>query len=323
MQDTNYSTLFFGKLPSFGDFIRYNASGAEVRAFEQWIQEGLYMASKYFDREWDSVYKNSPAYHFLFYPENTELFLTGIFHSSHDKSERKYPFVISRRTGKGLFDEKHNYLIPLVFTQFFNQSKQLIHDGLEGVPLEEIIIRVDDLNENLQDFESCLNNFESYLKSTTLEIFWSSLFGDFEDPKKFLLMKNLLEILLPLLSQKSTSSSLGIRFPLSHHTYLADKEVCFWIRVSMQILGNAPIIPNIFWEITKNGKQHYLFLFLRKPSVNTFVQLMQPELENATICRLEEEGKEKIADADQNIPSKYRSALETKELTLGDFLCRL
>ena len=98
------------------------------------------------------------------------------------------------------------------------------------------------------------------------------------------------------------------------------KEVCFWIHLCMQILGDVHVIPNIFWQIPANNRYNFLFLNFRKPTSKTFLQLMQPELYMDTIFRLEEEGKDSIIYAAQNILPEVRLALENTNLTLCEFI---
>ncbi|MGH7450302.1 MAG: TagF domain-containing protein, partial [bacterium] len=42
MSSANFPAGCFGKLPSYGDFIRHNAASREALDFDQWIQQGLH-----------------------------------------------------------------------------------------------------------------------------------------------------------------------------------------------------------------------------------------------------------------------------------------
>ena len=79
------TSLFFGKLPAYGDFVRHNASKNEVIAFDQWLQQGIQSSKNLMNINWNSVFDNSPAFHFHFYL-NPQQSLIGIWHPSMDSS---------------------------------------------------------------------------------------------------------------------------------------------------------------------------------------------------------------------------------------------
>jgi type VI secretion system ImpM family protein len=316
--------FYFGKLPDFSDFVRHNASGDDVRALEQWIQEGLYLASRHFDRSWTSVYKSAPAYHFLFASENQAALLIGIFQPSYDKSERTYPFVVSRRMDSQRLPDHEIPLIPLAFRPFFRSSASLIHDGLNGLPLSDITAGLDRLGGDLaHNFAASSADFEDYLQSTPQDRFWSALFGDFESPQKFSLIKNLFEILASYLSSRPIRRTLGLRFPLSRDDSSRYEEVCFWMNVCRKRLGKAWLPPTIFWPVAEKHDAPYLFFFLGQPSPRALLPLMDPASDYNIISRLEGDAGETISQPALGLTSPDRPLLETKNLTLKDFLEKL
>lgn len=324
MNLSNSLVSCFGKLPNFGDFVRYGAGGPEIRKFEEWLQEGLYLAQKEFDKNWDSAYRHSPSYHFLFYHRKTERFLLGIIQLSRDRSERKYPFIVALKIDKNTFHEKLVPFVPLIFSDFFSQTHQFLKRALQGLELRDLVAQLKNLSPSIMtNLESYHRSFVTYLENTTLETFWNNILGQYGDPRKFLIVKNLTEILEPLRNQSLERMSLGLRFPLGMEIAMMNQVVCFWIHISLQLLGNPAIIPNFFWNLPEAGEKNYLFLFFTTPSSKTFLQLIQPELENDSICQLDEEGKDKLSDSARDISFQYSSELQTKELTLNDFLSKL
>jgi type VI secretion system protein ImpM len=317
----NFPALYFGKLPSHGDFIRFNASGEDMRVFHQWIQEGLYQAAKHHDLGWDSVYKNSPTYNFVFNPEDSEFSLIGLCKPSYDKSQRKFPFIISKRLTKANLDTKYVHHLPLLFKDFFRSATQIFREGLDDYPVDELRERIANIKGiTKEDLESNVGNFEKFISTTTLENFMTRVFGSFGDPRKSLLGNNLLEILSPVRSHKLVQIPLGLRFPLSQNTLFLEYEVSFWIHMCERILGNSSILPNIFWQVQDSGHFNYLFIYYRKPTWKTFLQLIEPRSNFDAVCKLEEDGADNLAQAAQNLHPELRGALEDKDLTLLAFL---
>ena len=79
MSTVCFSAGCYGKLPVFGDFIRYNASHQQMLLLDKWLQQGLHFGKIQLGSKWNSSYKNAPTYQFVFHPENTNQFLTGFF----------------------------------------------------------------------------------------------------------------------------------------------------------------------------------------------------------------------------------------------------
>jgi len=323
-KNLSHPIFYFGKLPDFSDFVRHNASGDDVRALEQWIQEGLYLAARHFDRNWASLYKRAPAYHFLFASENQASLLIGIFQPSHDKSERAYPFVVSRRMDSQGLPDRHVPLIPLAFRAFFRSSATLIHDGQNGLPLTEITAGLDRLaDDQAHNFAASSGDFADFLRSMPQDRFWGGLFGRFESPQKFSLIKNLFEILGSSLSSKFLGRTLGLRFPLSQNDSFRYEEVSFWMNVCLKRLGKAWRVPSIFWPVSEKDSPPYLFLFLGQPSPKALLPLMDPASNHNIIYRLEGDAEETGSEPAPGLSLPYRSLLEIRNLTLKDFLEQL
>jgi type VI secretion system ImpM family protein len=313
--------FFYGKLPNFSDFIRYNAGGSEVRALDRWLQEGLYAAAHYFGQDWNGAYERAPAYHFVFSPEDAGVLLVGILQPSRDKSERKYPFCVALKKEKRTFEEKTVPLIPLIFDLFFEESREIIQLGMEGFPLSNLAERIDDLKTSVEEnLEASHRSFREYLAGTTQELFWSGLFGSFHDPKKFLVVHNIIEIFQPDSPYTPRSSKVCIRFPLSGQEPCSIQEVCFWVQMCSRLLGDNLFYPHLFWKVHgKNGKD-FLFLFPGKVQARNFIQLVDPDAENDSVWKLDEEGAEKLARLDFRIPAGYSDLLARGELTLAEVL---
>ncbi len=320
----NHPALYFGKLPSHGDFIRFNASGEDMRALDSWLQEGLYQAAKHHNQNWDSVYKKSPAYHFVFNPEDSEFALIGLYKPSYDKSQRKFPFIISKRMTKANLEPKHGHQLPLLFKDFFRNATQILQGNCDDAPVDELRQRIANIKGiSAEDLKSCEENFKKYVSATPLESFMVRLFGSYGDQRKFLLGNNLWEILSPIRSHKLVEIPLGLRFPLSQNIFFLEYEVCFWLHMCQRILGNTKVLPNLFWQVQDLNRFNYLFLYYRKPTWKTFLQLMEPQANFDTACKLEEDGADNLAYAMQNLHPEIRQALEDKNLTLSGFLNKL
>jgi hypothetical protein len=156
-----------------------------------------------------------------------------------------------------------------------------------------------------------------------MDKFWVRLFGCADDARKYVLLKNLTEILLPVQENPSLRLSLGLRFPISQDVNCIAYDTSFWLEVSLRFLGNSHLSPVFFWTIPDSTNPSYLFLFFRQPSPKHYTKLIKVDFQSDNICELEEEGKENIESIIPSIPHHHRSLLEEQELTLDGFLHQL
>jgi type VI secretion system protein ImpM len=316
--------MCFGKLSNYGDFIKHNSAGAAVRLFDQWIQEGMYLAQKHYHQDWQQTYQTSSAYQFLFYPQEAGQFLAGILWPSQDKSGRQFPFVVSAKLEKTDLDQGIILLAPLLFAPYFRQILTFL-DGLsEDSDFRLIVPTIESIIKNISlDFQAVQGIFEDYLATTKQEEFWSSIFGHFNDPRKFLVLDNLAKCIFPLRTQTGSRSSLGLRFPLGSKVEERNANICFWIKICSWANGRRDIEPVYFWSDQASARQNFLYLFLQKPPPKFFLYLIRPDDEYEGLCLLEEEGLKDMAQTYERLPRNFRLALESKELALKNLYSEL
>lgn len=324
MASSGFSASCFGKLPGFGDFVRHNAGSREMLAFDQWLQQGMLAAKAQLRQSWEANYDAAPIQHFLFCPTNTEHFLAGLLQPSHDKSDRRYPFWVSWLIDRSYYNENLAAYTPVILASRLSSARQLMQNARTELNTNNLIGMVSNLSfPGTQDSEREVEHYNKYLGATACASFWQSLFGDFCDLRKYLLCKNLCEILLPFRQTRLDELKLGLRFPLSADAESAAYGVSFWIQMSLELARSSSFTPIYFWNLPEPGRKAFLFLFFRPPSAKSFVQLLRPEIASDGICELDEEGRDKIILAEQVLPSLYRGLLQRPALTLKEFLQRL
>jgi type VI secretion system ImpM family protein len=319
MDQSSLRAGYFGKLPMFGDFIRLNAAGPEITALDQWIQEGLLAAKSRLASAWDGAYQQAPAYRFLFYPENAEHLLAGVLQKSQDKSGRKFPFIVSIKMRLAQYRNEELAATPALLNSFYENAEALLRRLNSGQNVPETLAQTGSL---------CLNSspphetkwLENRLAAATAEEFWTALLGRFDDPLKFLIFKNLSEILLPWRDKTPRRLSLGLRFPLGVAGPMMPLSASFWLQMSLRLLRSPRLMSNYFWTAAAEDRPSYFFLFFRRPSAGAFASLLQPDLQNDHLCALEIEGLEKLADAANNLPAAWPALLENPKLSLQEFL---
>lgn len=323
MNSMSYQLSTFGKLPRFADFVRYNTGGAEIRIFEKWIQEGLYFAQKQYDRNWPRTYARSPEYQFLFNHDGADRFLLGALRPSQDSSERRFPFVVTLRISKDMAAGTDVFAyFPVMLSRFLQQTSQVLEQAEMAVSRRDIAIETERLNEALEvDTEAALSGFRDYLEGTTLSQFFEIVLGRADDPRRFRLIRNLADILLPMRGHPPHRLALGLRFPLGGDGASLHHTVCFWILAVARMLGDPPLNPNAFWGGSDLESERFLFLYLRPPASRNLIQLVCPQSENDGVCRLDEEGKDlPPQEALAGLSPELGTAFLEGRISLSEFL---
>ena len=321
MADVLFPALCFGKLPSFGDFVRHNATSREVLAFDEWLHQGLYFARTQLGAKWDQTFAAAPQYCFLFVPENAERYLAGVMRASHDKSLRRYPFLVSLLLDRRRFANDGAHLLPLALSGFFEDGRRFVERAMNGIEAREIADQTQALTVgDLSHLVSTSNYKTDFLDGVTLNGFLTRLYGSFENPRKYLLFKNLADVLPPFRSRSLLRLNLGLRFPLSANDTATSYEVCFWIHLCQAFLGGISFAPILFWTRSEGEQPGHLFLFFRQPSSKNYLQILKPEAESETICVVDQDGGDRMTSISEALPHLYRSLLDSGGSTMGQFL---
>ena len=324
MGDFPYQVAYFGKLPGFGDFVRYNAGGGEVRLFEQWIQEGLYFSQKQYAQEWNSLYPDSPTHCFMFAPPEGALCLLGILKASRDRSGRHYPFVLFLKLNKDMFREASPSIFPLAFKGFLNQAVHAVDNLSTVTDLRTLAENAHGLEPHVsRDLQGAASQFAEYLNGTRLADLWQTVLNRVDDPRRFLLVKNLSEILVPMRGNHPEQMALGLRFPLGNAADDHASILSLWIRLSLRMLGDPDLLTTCFWNVGTQSGSAYLYLHLRTPLPRCFSQLVKPESENDNLCKLEEEGIGNVERAFDTLDPALQRALSDEQTSLAFFLDEL
>ena len=90
-QLSSVSLAYFGKVASRGDFVRSTQQGALTQMLDQWLSQGLELASV--DPRWKQRYDQVGPCRFAFLGVRSKVALAGHLIPSVDSSGRRFPFV--------------------------------------------------------------------------------------------------------------------------------------------------------------------------------------------------------------------------------------
>ena len=303
-----------GKMPDQGDFVRFNATGLTWRAFDTWIQEGFYLAHQ--QDAFRSSYQLAEGYAFLYTPANSQQALLGYMQPSQDRIGRKFPLIIARETTLESEPHRYRHTIPVRYGQFIEQVRELAHGAATGVLNRTELLEA---LESVVSSPSGEGSYETFLNETPWRSVAESLWSQFEDPRKFLLFKNLNELVRPLKAGVPDQYALGFRFPACDSSLSPSITTAMWLDIFFRALGDPEATPSFFWrENSEKKNASSVLLFLRPPLPGVLLNMIPNESESDHICDMDQIGSSKKDQAANSLSEGIRALLESFDASVAD-----
>lgn len=313
------SPIYFGKLTSAGDFVRYNASGKIVQELDQWFQEGLYHAKIRLNPNWDLAYKKAPAYYFLFNSPQYQQSLIGVFQPSWDSVGRKYPFFAALTLNHSEISVESRARLPAQYHDFTSNARSFISRLILGETTPDEFEASQHL-ESAPESGSSDNPYRNYKENTSLSEFIAQIqnyaggevFGN--------VIFNLAHLLKALKNQDIGQLTYGLRFPLGGQVTFMDYEVSFWLELILPKLVLFKGLPFLFYRQGDLQSRPYLFVFFKSPSPKNFAVILQPDLEIDTIYKLDHTVSSANDSSGSETVRELLEAVHPDQPNLADFL---
>ena len=313
-----FPALCFGKLPGFADFVRHNAGGRDVLAFDRWLQQGLFHARAELRDEWPRAFREATPYHFVFFPESAESFLVGVLQPSRDRGEREYPFVVAQRVDRR-FPAALLPLAPVLFAPFLDAAARLIREATAGMSAAAIVEATERLPDAvLHRAEAAVRAYAAHLTATRTAEVAEGLWGADGDARLARALRAMLDVLLPLRGRNAARLAPGLRFPLPPDIPGLHVVCSFWLDATALLTGASSPRPFLFWTPPGAAERAHLFVFLREPSPRSVLQLLRPDRPADAIHPIDD-GLADDAPA-RALPSPLAGALAPRDATLRQLL---
>jgi type VI secretion system ImpM family protein len=276
--DTNLVTTgYFGKLPKFADFVKYNASGDEILLIDNWIQEGIRSAILKYKNNWKNYYNNTSPIYFIFPFTGTDKITIGIICPSNDKSGRSFPFLIFGNMKQDLIKDLQVHLLPLNFKGYFESITEVYNNNYFTEDLSEMKFQTSNLSDSTISAE---NIYDNYLSDTSVErLFEKTLINSIDNNMHTVndLFKNRIEII---------EHSPAAKFNFDTRTDYKLLDTCFYIQLLLKIFNRSNFFPAVFWN-TIHEELISLSLFFQKPTPLNFMDLIYTDDQSRNDTTLE------------------------------------
>jgi type VI secretion system ImpM family protein len=257
----NIVSGFFGKLPGFPDFIKYNSAGKEILAIDSWLQEGLALAKLKFKNDWKSYYNNLTKINFIYPFTGTDNITIGSISSSNDQSGRSYPFIMFSIINKSSITELSNFLIPYAFKEILFELDKIIAMNKMAEDTANLKHSIDNLRMQNLVTAYILSDYRKFLSGAKLSNMFELEEGN-ETSLNDLIEKHI----------KIYEHFVSISYKIISDQPDDFVLVCFCIQLLQKIFKNSNSAAVFWFQCDDNSG--LLFLSFTKPTPKDFVDLM-------------------------------------------------
>lgn len=306
---SGFASGCLGKLPIHGDFIRFNAAGAEVHELDHWIGEGVVNGHHELAGRWDSSFDAAPSARFIYTSPKTKRVVAGMFRPSVDRAGRRYPFLVYALVDPGALGADLACL-PLALEPFVARALELA-----GSP--DSVLNVNALTSSVEamkftpDIAEAKRSFGRFVLLTGASDFWQQDYGSTDDPRMFAATQSIAEG-----PETRPPASLGLRLPLSGGA----AEVSFWLELTRR-LNRAGQLPTLaIWSDASAEVPARLHFCFGELASRYFLPFAMPQRPDQSIRDLSGQGD---SAASQRGKQTFNEVLSQGSLKLADLLQRL
>jgi type VI secretion system protein ImpM len=322
---TSVNVGLFGKVPMLPDFVRFNAGSPSARSWDEWMNSSLTELRRAGGPQWEARFDAFPALHFISRPtgDNRQV-LAGHIRPSRDESGRRYPLTVFcelqlDRQGRGV------QVLPFALEPFLESASTMANACASHTP-EGSILRAMGALVPESVVESTQRAMTDRLRAVTMESFWCSLLERFDDPRKYLCIKNLFGILAPMRGHDPQRLSMALRFP--GITTKSDVSPSFaaaiWMSLSRAVIGEESLSTAwLFWICSEISARNGTYLFFRSPSPTMLSFMLNSESGSDDIWDIESMDAVRISEARDSLGPAITSVLDTPRFPVLEFIQRI
>ncbi|RZI80837.1 MAG: type VI secretion system-associated protein TagF [Rubrivivax sp.] len=307
--------LYFGKLPSRGDFVRSGHHTAIIQSLDQWQTQTMERLSV--DPRWKLVYDEAPAVQFAILGLRSQVGLAGHWLASQDASGRRFPFITA-----GAFDVSDPLAFvqhgPLVLERLWARLEQVARVAHAATDLSHAQASLGTAIEGelkLQGPSLELSDFLATHTVASLEQMLAASGARISVRQTLLALGILLQ---PVMAQGVGKLHKGLRLPLVADAGLRWPVACFWLTLVLGFFKRLQAEVGLF--VTTHGGVSQLVLGFQGASAATLCSVIDPQaLQSDTVCVTEADWVEDCLEEDYGL-RKLSNYLRDPALSLAQAL---
>lgn len=265
--------LYFGKVPSRGDFVRSAGQPGLIGSLDKWQSQSMDRLSA--DPRWKRVYDAAPALHFAIAGTGGKVGLAGHWMASRDASGRRFPFVTA-----GAFALPPSgdllHVAPLALARLWARLEQIAHVAHAAVDLQHAQASLTgpvDVAVHLASARGAMDDFLSTHTVASLSQMLAAS-GARLDVRQATLALGLL--LQPAIAQGAARLDKMLCLPLVHDTAMRSAVAAWWLSLVLGFFKRHAVELGLF--ITTVRDRPFLLLGFQGASAAALHAAIDPAL---------------------------------------------
>lgn len=263
---------YFGKLPSYGDFVKNTSNLALVSTLDQWVSTAMELLAA--DPRWKIIYDATPPFHFAFLGSRSRLAIGGHLRVSQDESQRRFPFLTAVP-----LDIAHPLAFvarsPLVLAALWTKLGALTSEvtvasdptqGLQQIASSEVGI-----GTNFDEQDTAFENFVEHCTVGQLERLLNDA-GHESCVRRIVLALGLL--LQPVAASGASRLDKGLRLPLPADPATRSLVASLWMYLIACFLAHADVELLLLLDVSQD--KSFLIVGFSGASSLTLLGMMNP-----------------------------------------------
>jgi type VI secretion system protein ImpM len=234
---TPVALVYFGKLPSRGDFVRSSQQSALTQTLDKWLTQTLELMAQ--DPHWKPAYDQAVPLHFAFLGANNKAALAGHLLASADASGRRFPFIAA-----GTFEVETPLDFmgrsPLVLARLWSRFEQAARAACAA---EDATLQLAEMNRAQVEIDIAPGAYDAsyrdFLELQTVGGLEQILQSQHHqaDVRRIILALGLL--LQPVPASGSSQLEKGVRLPLPADPMLQPLVATLWLDLVSRFLSRG------------------------------------------------------------------------------------
>lgn len=316
------SIVYFGKIPSRGDFVRSANQAALTQTLDRWLAQGIELMAA--DPRWKEIYDQAAPVNFAFLGVKSRAVLAGHLIASADSSGRRFPFIAAatfdvsgpaNHAGAPLaFMARSPMVLTRLWTRFEQFARQAVGATDTSGALGALNQAQVEMEAGPQAYEA---SFRDFLELQTIGALESMLrqAGHNANLRRTLLALGLL--LQPVPASGSSALEKGLCLPLPADPLYLPYVATLWISLVSRFLTRGDFEVVLFLPSLRRSTPPMLQIGFSGGSPAILQAALDPHIGSTVFLNMNDAGwVESQIDQDYGV-KKFSSHLEQPQLSLS------
>jgi type VI secretion system protein ImpM len=266
--------VFFGKLPSRGDFVRSHQAPALIQTLDRWLTAGVEALAT--DVRWKTLYDQAPTAGLLLMGTGSSRGLAGHLIASNDASGRRFPFItaVALDVPRPLaFLTYSPLLLARVWAQLESHARQAFAAVDAGATLAALADATIETEPVTNAFDA---QFADFLDLQTVGALDAMLASSGHPGQLRPLMLGLGLLLGPVLASGAARLDKGLLLPLPADPMYRPLVAALWLDLIAGFLARANFELTLMLPSREDGNAPVLLLGLQGASPRALHALLDP-----------------------------------------------